>query len=577
MQEQVEQRRGGQAAGPPPAPAAPAALSSSAPNALFATYEEGFSNGQTTPQEFWSPFNANPFNPLPLGGLRDGQPGISGANPSNLPATTLAPSSCPSPSWHTSFPPTTTVAQKSSLLSIPLTSPLEKHEINAPFTFPNALPLPTNPASDGPPPVSALPNGDGSGNRDGNGLSPAVDDYPAGKVSAEDKEKALNAPPTFSQNHLRPGPARRSPFLAGAPLYQSSLSGPTKGAPPSLPPLTTFNLESSGSSLPAASAIASTNPTAAAFGPAGATGVSIAQNATSSDSPTTFPAPAEAGQQPPVTRPTEGYGGLGTSKPVLKMKRTGQNLPLTSPASLHQRNSSYSPSRKLGPALSNGAARKSFDPVPGKAAGSPLTGRQPSVQTPKPGVEKGVEKDSGVGPFNKPDNPDGTTTAESQPARRFPGAGGPTGLLPKATHVPKPEGNGSTRTVSASNNESDDEIMYETTAAPHDLLAEGAPANDSSSDDSDSETDDDDTMEMDHAGETSFQQLFRAPDQESDDYEEETEEEEATSVSSSEGSSIANEPSVALPSANIQQQEAYPATILTMANPERSYTTWLGA
>lgn len=553
MEEQAEQQRGGQTGGPPPLPTAPTAPSTSASNASFSTYG-GFLNGQNAQQGLSGSLNVNYAN-TSLGWLRDKQPGIGGANNALKPtATTLAASSS------TSFSPTT-LAQNTLPSSLAPTSSLDNYAANAPFTFPASSPLlPTHTAS----------NGNGGGNdlspapaaENGNSSQPKdVENHWARKGSAGDKERALNAPSTSFQSHTRPAHAS-----------QPSSNLPTKNGPPSLLALTTTaNIKPPGPSLPGTSAIAPTNPTPSASGTAGTPHGSNAQNGTSSDSPTTVPAPVVGGQQPSANRPSEGSGGVSSSKPVLKMKRTGQ---LASPASIHQRNSSYSPIRKLGQIYPNAAARNSsVDLVPNKAAGSPLTGRQPNAQPPKPSVGKGVERHPGVGLFNKSN---GTSTTEAQPFPRLNGAGGPTGLLPKATQVPKTKGSGSTRMFSASSNESDDEIMYETAARPQDLIAEGGPVNDSSSGDSGSESEDDETVEN-PTGEKSFRQLFRAPDQESDVYdEEESDEDDTTSVSSSEGSSIAMEPSVALPSANIQEQEAYPATILTMANPNRSYCTWLG-
>lgn len=576
MEEQVEEERSGRARGSQPQPTAstvPTAPPSSTTNAPFSTYSD-YLDGQRTSQGSYDYLNGNYIDSV--GWLRDEQHGIGGANPLNPSTATWAASSSPSTSlsWHTSFPPATTLAHSDSLLSSATPdSSLYSYAANAPVPYPNSLPLSTHRASEGLPPDSALSNF--AGNGDGNSFSLRhVDNHWAGEVSAEDKERTLNPPVISTQRHTRPGDVGRSAFPAGAPAHQHPSDLPAKDGQAPLPPLTTANVKSPVPSLPAASAVAATNSNPSASGTVGATDGSNARVGISSGSPTTAPASIVERQQPLITKPGEGSGALGSSKPVVKMKRTGQSFPLASPASLHQRNSSYSPSRKLGLNPSTAAGRKSNDPVPSKAAGSPLTGRQPNAQAPKPGVEKAVERNSGVGTSSKPH---GTTTTGARPAPRFPGAGGPTGLLPKATNVPKAEGSGSTKTFSTSNNESDDEIMYETAAGPQDLLAEGPFANDSSSGDSDSESEDDEAVEMDLAGETSFQQRFRAPDQESDGYDEDdTDEDDATSVSSSEGSSIANEPSVALPSANIQQQEGYPATILTMANPSRSYSTWPG-
>lgn len=70
-------------------------------------------------------------------------------------------------------------------------------------------------------------------------------------------------------------------------------------------------------------------------------------------------------------------------------------------------------------------------------------------------------------------------------------------------------------------------------------------------------------------------QLFLPPE-ESSDYDEDdgSEEDDSTSVSSSTQSSLAAEPTAALPSSNIQHQIVYPDNILEMATADRAYVSW---
>lgn len=252
------------------------------------------------------------------------------------------------------------------------------------------------------------------------------------------------------------------------------------------------------------------------------------------------------------------------NKPVLKMKRTGQNFPLNSfTGSYRQKTGSYSPSQRQGSSPGS-ATRKAPDIVT-------KSGQEQLVQTAEP-------KSLGVRPSEKLAAP---LEVAPQPGLRFSGNAGPIDLLPHSSRV-SANGDRGSKTATTVNSDTDD-IIYEAAAQTGvlDGAVEDVIDNDSSSDDSDSQSDDEDeTMDID-AGEPSFRQLFRAPDQgddyaeSQDDSEEEEEEDDddddATSASSSDESSITNEPPVALPSANIQHQEAYPSTILEMAEPGRLY------
>ena len=101
------------------------------------------------------------------------------------------------------------------------------------------------------------------------------------------------------------------------------------------------------------------------------------QNASSGDVPAPKPAQAPAS----VSKPAEGGGGTGLNKPVLRMRRTGQNSPISpvgasspfrAPASLHQRNGSNSPGGGSTLGFPIIGIRKAADAVSEKAAGAPL-------------------------------------------------------------------------------------------------------------------------------------------------------------------------------------------------------------
>lgn len=254
-------------------------------------------------------------------------------------------------------------------------------------------------------------------------------------------------------------------------------------------------------------------------------------------------------------------------KPVLKMKRTGQNFPLSSsPGSFHQRNRSYSPSQRQGALTSRGSAT-------GKAAALVTKGGQ---QPPKDGKVKSLDETSREKPSKalKVESKQGFGPNQDSTLKE-------SSLISVESSV---NGRGHGETTTAIHDSESDDIIYETAAQAGAVEGDLDDVIDHqfSSDDSDSQSEDDDeTVEMD-AGEASFRQLFRAPDQQ-DDYDDSenasagAEDDDATSESSSDGeSSIAEEPMVALPSANIQHQEAYPSTILEFAEPGRLYTEYRG-
>lgn len=180
---------------------------------------------------------------------------------------------------------------------------------------------------------------------------------------------------------------------------------------------------------------------------------------------------------------------------------------------------------------------------------------------------------------------------------RSPGDVGSVASKPNASGGSTNNGSASKTTATVLNSDMDD-IIYEMTAQTGTLdgavedIADNDLSSDNSnshSDDEDDESDDDEAAELD-AGEAYLRQLFRAPDQEDDyddsaddsrdgseeDDDDDDDDDDETSESSFIGGSVGDEPAVALPSAQIQHQEAYPSTILDMAEPGRLYTEWRG-
>lgn len=292
---------------------------------------------------------------------------------------------------------------------------------------------------------------------------------------------------------------------------------------------------------------------------------------TTSSLPPSFGKPANNqatsanGTYPPVVASSN--SPAVTNKPVLKMKRTGQNFPLgPSPGSFHQRNRSYSPGQRQVALAPRGSA----------------TGEASAL------VTKGGQQPASVGQAKSSDEISREKSSAALKIKTQQGFGPKAdSSLNESPVIPAPSsvnGRGHGETNTAIHDSDSDDIIYETAA--HIGAVEGnledVIDHQSSSDDSDSQSEDDDeTVDMD-AGEASFRQLFRAPDQE-DDYDDsedasaDADDDDATSESSSDGDdTIAEEPTVALPSANIQHQEAYPSTILELAEPGRLYTEYHG-
>lgn len=364
-----------------------------------------------------------------------------------------------------------------------------------------------------------------------NGLSSSASRQ-SSNPGATEPFKVLNNPTLFLQNRLKHGDTPTGASAGGdIDLHAPNQSGH----------------QNTSSTVPATTQIVTSSPQPATVGPAN----------NQAPSANGIHRPDVASSNSPVV----------INKPVLKMKRTGQNFPLSSSTgSIHQRNRSYSPSQRQGSLSSRGSAT-------GKASTLVTKGAQ------QPANDE-VSKSLDERPSQK-----SSTALKAEPWQGF-------GLREDSTLKDSPaiparssrndRGNGET---SAAIHDSDsDDIIYETAAQVGAVEGELEDVIDqqSSSDDSESQSDDDDeTVEMD-AGEASFRQLFRAPDQE-DDYDDsedasaDGEDDDATSESSSDGDSIAEEePTVALPSANIQHQEAYPSKILEFAEPGRLYTEYRG-
>lgn len=256
------------------------------------------------------------------------------------------------------------------------------------------------------------------------------------------------------------------------------------------------------------------------------------------------------------------------NKPVLKMKRTGQNFPLSSgTGSLYQRNRSYSPNQRRDPLQARGGAT-------GKASETVQRGGQEPPRNVIAGL-LGARSSEKLG---------GPSETEPHQGLHSLGDSAPNDAL-RETAKPATIEHTNGKTSAVLHDSDTDDIIYETAAhaGAVDGAVEDVIDNESSSDDSDTESEDvDGTAGMD-ADEASLRQLFRAPDQENDyndsegnseDDEEEEDDDDMTSESSSDDSSIVEEP-VALPSADIQHQESYPSTILEMAEPGRLYTEFI--
>lgn len=280
--------------------------------------------------------------------------------------------------------------------------------------------------------------------------------------------------------------------------------------------------------------------------------------------------PVEADQQSHVTEPRDGSADLHGSKTVLERTRTEEDSLLTSTAPVHRMPSSGSPGRNLDTGFPNVVARELSHPVSSSTSAIPLADRHPNAQSPKSGLVNGVDEAFDI--LEHHTKPSLLPSVEAGITHHTSAAVASPWLHADPARTSVLSSDMSTRRVSVSADESDDDIIYETISDPQGSPTEVHIADESSSDDVESGSDDEQERVT-----TDSRQLYRAPGGGPDHYDEDqAEEDDASSDSSSEESSIADEPSVALPSASIQQQEAYPAAILTMASPDRPYNIFKG-
>lgn len=294
------------------------------------------------------------------------------------------------------------------------------------------------------------------------------------------------------------------------------------------------------------------------------------------------------------------------SKPIMKMKRTGQNFPISSPrsssplrapASLHQRKGP-SPNRKTAVLQGSSSLSKEPENPHSRGLGLPTTvngsiigekkGSNRPAQLPikcrtntldcqykvltcdianensthgRSTKESIVEPETPLDGLSRPASRSktGVTPVESLPTGHL------TESVPRSARVP--------------DESSDDEIKYET--APKTVVSDDALEAEMEDDTSDNDTasggDDEEALELtsSHGAGASPRQLFYPPEE--SDYGDDDNDDTVSSSSSSESSHAADEePVVALPSANIQHEQDYPEHILETAKSGRPYHTWFG-
>ncbi|KAG8160388.1 hypothetical protein KVR01_009924 [Diaporthe batatas] len=292
----------------------------------------------------------------------------------------------------------------------------------------------------------------------------------------------------------------------------------------------------------------------------------------------------------PVGQVSADGGRAPVSKPILKMRRTGQNFPIASPrsssplrtpASLHQKKAP-SPNKTIGP-VQQGSRGLSKDPETTQNGGS---GVREAANGPD------IDRKSGSG----------TPVRSSGPSTYTQFLGGltakPKSLDGQSKAVPKPAHSKTETTPTESlsignltdhvaDESSDDEIKYE--ATPKLVVSD-----DVSEDDLEDDTSEDET-ELDGEGDAtlvstasreadaSSRQLFHPPDESDygdevgdDEGDEDDEGDSTVSASPSESSPAADEePMVTVSSASIQRRQDYPGRILETAKSGRPYHTWL--
>lgn len=251
--------------------------------------------------------------------------------------------------------------------------------------------------------------------------------------------------------------------------------------------------------------------------------------------------------------PPKGESAAGAGpKPVLRMKRTGQSLPISSDV--------YPRSKPVLPP----DADKKQPKAAGRAVASDL---------PKP-----VVGDVKKGPRPRPTKPVKPAPHQAQNFRALDGSSVTfRALHPSSVSEADPD----------PGQDSDGAIKYEEAyPVAGDDVAEDDDSDPVSSDaESDSGSDSDETVEMTEAKIRSLQQqLFRPPDLDpaSDDDEADYSSEDDDHASVSAESSSSSEPEadetseVALPTGGAFLQVPYPSTVLRLANATRPYTEFIG-
>lgn len=194
-------------------------------------------------------------------------------------------------------------------------------------------------------------------------------------------------------NPPKPGTSERKPLPSQRQQFNSFTGAPSFGAAPNR------TATAQAEARPVSSSLAINTQSSSSSQPQnGSTGVQA-------------PKPAHVPASTPalVSKPNDGSGGVGANKPVMKMRRTGQNFPLSSvgspsplrmPASLHQRTSSYSPSGRSAPGFPSVSLPKASGPIQGKAAGSSLPGDEASKslvsKPPDTGVDTGAPSEAHI-------------------------------------------------------------------------------------------------------------------------------------------------------------------------------------
>lgn len=262
--------------------------------------------------------------------------------------------------------------------------------------------------------------------------------------------------------------------------------------------------------------------------------------------------------------PNKENAASASPKPVLKIIRTGQNLPISS--EIYQRTKSPSTRPSSGPILPNHTSKKPpVAPVSWTVSApadrnhqTQTVGRAISTDLPKP-VVGDVKKDPRTGPSK----PAGLLSKQRENFRAL-----------QATSVSE----------SDSGSDSDGAIKYEKVRpASVDHVEPGASDSETSDDESGSESDGDETVDMlPETQQSSFPQLFQpldldpGSDDEADDSSEEEDDDASTPGPSSPESEAEENSAVVLPTGGALYQVPYPPTVLTLANAKRPYTEFIG-